>query len=302
MLVSDLLEKFQGVRGSGRGWAALCPAHPDKRPSLSICEAEDGRLLLYCHAGCQTEAILESLRLDWKDLYPDGAYHNKENKKLGAEGFHPPPPIAETVVENLVERMTQEAYAWLASQRGIFEEVARRYQIGLWEKRGQKRFSIPIRDDAGHVVNIRLWLPAVGEYTDPEKRKAAGKIISWPDGVEGRGKARLWPLDQLKFDSLILCEGEMDALALLSQGIPAMTGTGGAGVWREEWSARFKGKVVTVVYDADQAGRRGAEIVADSLWHSEALAKILSWPEDRKEGHDVTDELLEEKDDCRVVR
>lgn len=57
MNAGDILQRLKGVRRSGKGWTARCPAHDDQRNSLSISEGEGGRLLLYCHAGCTFEAI-----------------------------------------------------------------------------------------------------------------------------------------------------------------------------------------------------------------------------------------------------
>jgi putative DNA primase/helicase len=57
MKAGDILQRLKGVRRSGKGWTARCPAHDDQRNSLSISEGEGGRLLLYCHAGCTFEAI-----------------------------------------------------------------------------------------------------------------------------------------------------------------------------------------------------------------------------------------------------
>ena len=59
-----------------RGTRALCPAHPDTDPSLSVSSADDGRVLLHCFAGCETEQILAELGLTWADLYPDGVARN----------------------------------------------------------------------------------------------------------------------------------------------------------------------------------------------------------------------------------
>jgi hypothetical protein len=39
-----VLSRLKGVRRSGNGWSALCPAHDDKRQSLSVAEGRDGRV------------------------------------------------------------------------------------------------------------------------------------------------------------------------------------------------------------------------------------------------------------------
>ncbi|WP_019224181.1 DUF7146 domain-containing protein, partial [Bartonella rattimassiliensis] len=51
------------LRGGWHGHygLALCPAHDDKMPSLSIKNGHDGRLLLYCHAGCPFRKIIQAL-------------------------------------------------------------------------------------------------------------------------------------------------------------------------------------------------------------------------------------------------
>ena len=50
-------------------WQAQCPAHDDDKPSLSLSEGTDGRLLLDCKAGCSYESVLNSLGLNKKDAY-----------------------------------------------------------------------------------------------------------------------------------------------------------------------------------------------------------------------------------------
>lgn len=44
---------------------ARCPAHDDRNPSLSIADGDDGRLLLYCHAGCSYDAIRRASEDIW---------------------------------------------------------------------------------------------------------------------------------------------------------------------------------------------------------------------------------------------
>lgn len=70
MTLEAVVERF-AARRSGSGWAAKCPAHEDARASLSIGAGDAGRVLLKCHAGCATTAILSAANLDARDLFPD---------------------------------------------------------------------------------------------------------------------------------------------------------------------------------------------------------------------------------------
>ena len=71
MSADALLHRLDGVRRTGEGrWVARCPAHDDKRPSLTIREADDGRVLLCCFGGCQTADVLAALGATWGDLFP----------------------------------------------------------------------------------------------------------------------------------------------------------------------------------------------------------------------------------------
>lgn len=61
---------LKGLRRSGDGYLANCPAHRDRTPSLSIGQGDDGRILLHCWAGCQTREVAAALGLAWSDLFP----------------------------------------------------------------------------------------------------------------------------------------------------------------------------------------------------------------------------------------
>ncbi|MHB1750988.1 MAG: CHC2 zinc finger domain-containing protein, partial [Acidithiobacillus sp.] len=51
--ISNVLSRLHKVKRTGADkWQALCPAHDDHTPSLSIKEADDGKVLLKCWAGC----------------------------------------------------------------------------------------------------------------------------------------------------------------------------------------------------------------------------------------------------------
>lgn len=69
-MIDTVLQHLSRVRSVSGGYVARCPAHDDQRASLSITEADDGKLLLHCHAGCTTAAIVEVMGLTMSELFP----------------------------------------------------------------------------------------------------------------------------------------------------------------------------------------------------------------------------------------
>jgi hypothetical protein len=87
-------------------------------------------------------------------------------------------------------------------------------------------------------------------------------------------------------DWVVLTEGPVDAIMLRQNDIPAISQTGGAGTWKNEWLPYFMNtKQIYVTYDNDEAGNAGAERALDNLG-TRALAYNF-W--DYKEGFDATD-------------
>jgi hypothetical protein len=52
-------------------WMAHCPAHEDRTPSLQVSEGREGKALVHCFAGCEPEAVLGALALEWNDLFEE---------------------------------------------------------------------------------------------------------------------------------------------------------------------------------------------------------------------------------------
>lgn len=94
--VRKALDKLDGVQQSGTQWKALCPAHDDNVPSLSVAEGDDGRCLVHCFAGCEYESIVDAMKLTPADLTPDSGKQSAASRlidlareRLG-ECFHAP--------------------------------------------------------------------------------------------------------------------------------------------------------------------------------------------------------------------
>ena len=72
MSLSTLLSCLDGAKQTGSGkYISRCPAHDDKSPSLAIKDCGDGRLLVHCFAGCETEDVLSATGLTFSDLMPE---------------------------------------------------------------------------------------------------------------------------------------------------------------------------------------------------------------------------------------
>jgi hypothetical protein len=82
-----LLSKLDGVRRIGEGrWLARCPAHQDKRPSLSVKETPDGVVLIKCwSSGCSAAQVVGAVGLNMADLFPprpaDPAHAGKPERR-----------------------------------------------------------------------------------------------------------------------------------------------------------------------------------------------------------------------------
>ena len=61
-MTAEDIANVLGGRRAGASWMARCPAHNDREPSLSIRQAEDGTMLVRCHAGCEQARVITALR------------------------------------------------------------------------------------------------------------------------------------------------------------------------------------------------------------------------------------------------
>jgi hypothetical protein len=62
LTIDDVAARCDKVRWSNKhSFLACCLAHDDRNPSMSVTEAEDGRLLVHCHSGCTQSELLDAI-------------------------------------------------------------------------------------------------------------------------------------------------------------------------------------------------------------------------------------------------
>lgn len=126
---------------------------------------------------------------------------------------------------------------WLQDHHISNETVS---QIGITHT--SERVSIPIRDRAGNILF--------------RKHRLFGGTAKYL--YEKGSTAQLFGQEDIdKHFTVVITEGEADALALRSFGIFAVSSTGGAGTFRAEWAEMFRGREVYICYDRDLAGAHG---------------------------------------------
>ncbi len=59
---AETLARTLGGRRTGSHWMAPCPTHEDRDPSLSIRDADNGKVLVHCHAGCDQSVVIGELQ------------------------------------------------------------------------------------------------------------------------------------------------------------------------------------------------------------------------------------------------
>lgn len=69
MHIEEIITRFQGAKKIGdKSYQCRCSSHNDDKASLTITE-EDNKILMHCHAGCDTLNILNSVGLTEKDMF-----------------------------------------------------------------------------------------------------------------------------------------------------------------------------------------------------------------------------------------
>lgn len=80
LVAERLRERGLLARQSGEQYASHCPAHDYATPSLRFRAGDRVPVALYCHAGCEPDAVIAALRLSWRDLRNKERSANEERR------------------------------------------------------------------------------------------------------------------------------------------------------------------------------------------------------------------------------
>jgi hypothetical protein len=308
VLLGALLDAF-AARGKvtsvkPTGFDALCPCHDDTTPSLHVQQGDAG-IVMTCRA-CQATAADILDRLDVRDPYVDrtltvaglfydpqsstGAAPTRAPKRAETKPKVPPKPtvtpskFGSSVPKDDRERLLAagDVLDRLDAERHIDRATVEAAGLGLGY---DGRILLPTYDRDGEP-SPRAW------KAFPEQRSGSGdKMMGAKDASPD-----LYPRPESPAfadgSPVLLVEGEADALVAMSCGLQAI-GCPGTSMWQPSDAHRFaRFARVTIIADADKAGRDWAARVEVDLRAVGVRVIVRDFGVAAPKGYDLTDHAL----------
>lgn len=274
------LTQSLGGRWYGRYGLACCPAHGDRRPSLSLADAPDGRLLLNCKTGCAFTDILDALRSRGmlsreyrpEPLSPAEVARRKAEDEAAADAaekralacWREAQPVSGTIVETYLRG------------RGITSDLPKslRFHPDCWHPSAQRAPAMVARIDglprlAVHRTYLRLDGSGKADL-DPPKAMLGAALGGAVRLVEAQGP-------------LVVAEGIETALSL-GCGLLGRPAT----IWSALSCAGIAGlrlpsqpRRLTIASDGDKPGHDAAHKLAERASALGWIVSLLPAPEGR---------------------
>ena len=240
MKIESILNYFSAVQELGAGrFMALCPAHKDKTPSLSISQGNNGKTVLNCLAGCETKDVLGKVGLKMKDLFAN-----------------------DQPVKDVLPGCTFSLYV---KEKKIPEAFLRNLGIEQGFYMGKPCLIIPYFNETGNQIAVRYRTALIGK--DKFRwRKGDKPCLYGLDRLGGYSKS-----------DIFIIEGESDCHTLWVNNIPAL-GLPGASSWKEDRDSSILNRFETiyVIIEPDAGGKAVLKWLRNSSIQSKV--KLVSLP------------------------
>jgi 5S rRNA maturation endonuclease (ribonuclease M5)/GTPase SAR1 family protein/ribosomal protein L37AE/L43A len=205
-----------------------------------------------------------------KHFYVDPTKGLFDCKKCGAEGNNL------TFITDLhkmyLETTKDEDYLNLASLRpGVTADALKSAEFAL--DRDSGTWYVPYQNGSKYLNNLGKFNPDNGF-----------RIYKGP----GLGLKLYRPFDKKSFqETVVICEGEWDLLSIYSHMKEcepnfSICAVPGSNTFKDEYLENFKGKNVILMYDKDDAGKKGIAKVSRKLNDVAASIRFLKWDTDEK--------------------
>ena len=162
--IDRLKDAGKNVKTTGKdSFIAQCPSHDDGNPSLAVRKGR-GQVLLFCHAGCTTQQIIDSLNLRMDDLFDNRKGVDYEYRKNGK-------------VVRTVHRTASKQFK---------QSIVEKDLVTLYTPDGREQFD-----------NLNVWIPE-GEKDADVLASIGAVAVSAPMGAKSWAKCDYTPLKSAK--------------------------------------------------------------------------------------------------------
>jgi len=313
---SRFLDRFAEVREDPGGYLVPCPAHDDGNPSLFLTLKDDGRLLVFCRAGCEQDKILEAL--------PGGPYKPRDlfnwtpgkGARVVSGGREIPGPSVTDIaslrvwLDAAVARWEMPSHLDLVGAGGDYIRDRFGLDIPTMERLGLGLSPRGASDPFPYLSPRfrsypRLVVPLYG--FDGVARGAQGRDLSgecaarWVSLANRMSKTDTQPIAWAKYGVLrggadygvyVVTEGPSDGLTVAAVGYDAVV-VRGAGIVAndavvDEIANGLRGHPVVIAGDDDTAGHKFTATLGEALRKRGVKPLRLRRPEGAP-GKDITD-------------
>ena len=269
MTYEEVLSRFQVTKRYSDRAQCICPAHADNKASLTISRKEE-KILMHCHAGCDTGSILEAVGLAMNDI-----------------------------TNNMQEQSWKKNLEWYMQEKAP-NKGKKGYGSGV-----RITGVYDYRDACGHYLYSKVRFQG-GEIEGKEIRYytidyVANKAISTKKAEKPNVLYRLPEFIHSVREGypIYIVEGEKDVETLRKLGYTA-TSAGGVSDWKKEYAHYFTGAKVVILPDNDEPGLKLKDrIIRDLKYYAHSIRWTITSKVDKG---DVTDYLQKEghsKDDLK---
>lgn len=236
--------------------ALLCPLCGNANHKFYICSAGEKDGLWSCKV-CGESGNLWQLRKRLGMTTQNNTV-SMQDAARSSQAPDPIPDIASPHYRLMNDETFGEVLDYLVADRGLSVAVLNEHKIGVETNRdGAKWIVYPYLDANGACTFVKYRKVPPCDKNDRFR------------ALRGR-ETPLFNEKALKpsMDILLLCEGEVDTLTLLSQGIEPVVGLPGAGMKKATWIDRFDQlapKDIVLIYDTDKPGQEAARDMASRI-------------------------------------
>ena len=275
-----------GGRWHGGYGVCRCPAHDDRRPSLSLSDGHDGRLLVHCHAGCDFRNVRDALRGlgliegSGRTYRPDPAETARRRAEEQARVEKRVRQAKATWVET--EPITGTVADAYLRNRSIVSPLppTLRFHPSCWHQTARRLPALVAAVELGEeiVAVHRTYLEEPGRKADVDPVKAMlGAVAGGAVRLSGGS------------GPLVVAEGIETALSILDRlaGAPArvwaaLSTSGVAGLELPQPAGEL-----VVAPDPDASGWKAAEALADRAYRSGWRVQMFPPPAAGQDWNDV---------------